>query len=227
MKSNHVTIKVVALALLFGVVAPIGQANSFTLKTGEVLGSDGQVYEGASPDEKGKIIEKAKSSSKTAGIHGNNVFVVVQDSVTFVPLSEIRGKTNESVEQIIIEAVSDTLVNGQLRQLETIEGEEVIASEAEVSAALDEMAASDVAGITDEAIAEITRDAFEGINQSDLKQATEYATQFAAKEAAKVAAAEVVADSLQEIQEAGASAAEVEAFMRDNPAPSGHCDTDC
>jgi len=113
MKHSSKTINLPLMALLCSALLPFSGAGALTLKTGEVLGSDGKIYEGASPAEKSAIIARAKRTSKTAGVHGSNVYVVVEDTVTFVPLSKIRGKTNESVEEIIIEAVSDTLVNGR------------------------------------------------------------------------------------------------------------------
>jgi DNA-directed RNA polymerase specialized sigma54-like protein len=60
------------------------------------------------------------------------------------------------------------------------------ASEEEVTAALNEIMAADVAGIAAKEAAEATREAWKYINPEDLQEATEQAAQFAAQEAAKI-----------------------------------------
>ena len=82
-------------------LALASQANALTLKKGEVLGADGQVYDGASPDQMERIVEQARESGKAGGISGNNVFVVVGEQVTFVPTAELRGLSKESKLNVI------------------------------------------------------------------------------------------------------------------------------
>ena len=48
-------------------------AEALTLKTGEVLGPDGEVYHGASPKEMKALIDRAQSDETPAGLLGNNV----------------------------------------------------------------------------------------------------------------------------------------------------------
>ena len=42
--------------------------NALTFKKGEVLGPDGKVYSGASPEQQEKLIEKAKNGGDMAGV---------------------------------------------------------------------------------------------------------------------------------------------------------------
>lgn len=92
----RLTITVAVLAL--GFVAP---ASALTLKKGEVLGPDGNLYTGASPEQIERLIERAAQDDMPAGVVGNNVFIVVEDKVSFVPVSELSGKTKETQLQVI------------------------------------------------------------------------------------------------------------------------------
>ena len=94
---------VIAMVLISLAMASTAQA--LTFKKGEVLGSDGKTYEGASPEQMDRLIEKAKRSGDRGGVTGNNVFVVVGEDVTFVPVDELRGKTKESQISTIGDAV--------------------------------------------------------------------------------------------------------------------------
>ena len=73
-------------SLFLLMVAPLmvaGSASALTLKSGEVLSSDGKVYSGASPEQKAAIVEQSKiqglfgADGKKAGVRGSNIFVVV------------------------------------------------------------------------------------------------------------------------------------------------------
>ena len=89
---------IAATVLALGFAAP---ATALTFKKGEVLGPDGNVYNGASPEQMDRLIERAAEQDMPAGLVGNNVFVVVEDKVSFVPVSDLRGKTKESQLQVI------------------------------------------------------------------------------------------------------------------------------
>jgi len=89
---------IAAAVLAVGFAAP---ASALTFKTGEVLGPDGNVYTGASPEQLDRLIERAAEQDMPAGVVGNNVFVVVEDQVSFVPVADIAGKTKETQLQVI------------------------------------------------------------------------------------------------------------------------------
>ena len=74
-----------------------GAAEALTLKTGQVLGSDGQVYQGASPQTRQQLINKVHKGGEIAGVTNNNVYVVVGETITFLPLAEIQGLTDGTV----------------------------------------------------------------------------------------------------------------------------------
>jgi hypothetical protein len=89
-------------ALFLLVLAPFivaGGASALTLKSGEVLSSDGKVYSGASPEQRSAIVAQSKSrglfgDGKKAGVRGANIFVVIGEDVVFVPVTDVRGKSN-------------------------------------------------------------------------------------------------------------------------------------
>ena len=86
-------------ALLVGfLVLGAGQATALTLKTGQVLGSDGGVYDGASPEQIERMIENAEredwgGNKRTSGVIGRNLSIVVEEKPVFVPLNDLQGKT--------------------------------------------------------------------------------------------------------------------------------------
>ena len=89
---------ITAAILALGFAAP---ATALTFKKGEVLGPDGNLYTGASPEQVERLIERAADQDLPAGVVGNNVFVVVEDKVSFVPVSELSGKTKETQLEVI------------------------------------------------------------------------------------------------------------------------------
>ena len=95
-----------ALAVMgIGICIGAGPAAGLTLKTGEVMAKDGSIHVGASPRNKANMIANANRRDEPAGVFGNNVYVVVGDSITFVPTLELRGKTKESMVAVVGDAV--------------------------------------------------------------------------------------------------------------------------
>ena len=96
-------------------------AQALTFKKGEVLGSDGQTYQGASPEQMQRLIERAAANDMPAGVVGNNVFVVVGDKVSFVPTSELRGVTKDTQLQIIGDQVVQDITGNENITYEQVE----------------------------------------------------------------------------------------------------------
>ena len=71
-------------------------AMALTFKKGQVLGSDGKIYDGASPEETARLIKNAADGGESAGVRGNNLFVVMDDELVFIPLLDLSGKTKET-----------------------------------------------------------------------------------------------------------------------------------
>lgn len=195
--------------------------SALTFKKGQVLGADGQIYDGASPEVQARLIAKAQDGGKSAGVTGRQLYVVVNDTITFVGLSDLAGKSEETVKEIIVEKVTETVSVALTEKALADAGIDLddAASEEEVQAALASIETADVAGIAAEEAAAATKEAWEGISQDDLAEATAYAAEFAAEEAAKIVAAEDITAQLDELISSGASEEEIAAFEAANPAP--------
>lgn len=165
-----------------------GGAQALTLKSGEVLSSDGQVYAGASPQQKEAIVASSKSSGlfgdgKKAGVRGSNIFVVIGEDVVFVPLTGVRGKSKEQMMDIIAEAAGEQLGPNAPDASDLARGiteEHIEATKEQVTEAL---ASVDI----DEAARAATEAAWEGISTADLEQAIEYIEEHNAQTDAAIA----------------------------------------
>ncbi|MEC8120909.1 MAG: hypothetical protein VX113_03165 [Pseudomonadota bacterium] len=201
--------------------------SALTLKKGQVLGSDGQIHDGASPDVRTRLIARAQDGGKSAGVTAGQLYVVVRDTITFVPITDIAGKSEETVKEIVVEKVTETITEALTEEALAAAGADInlaeeaaeAASEAEVNAALDQIAAADLAGIAAAEAAAATKEAWENINPEDLAEATAYAAEFAAQEAAKIIEHQNIDSQLQDLIDSGASAEQIAEFEANNPAP--------
>ena len=150
-------------------------AGALTLKSGEVLSSDGKVYSGASPDQKAALVAQSKSKGlfggegKKAGVRGSNIFVVVGEDVVFVPMTDVRGKSKEQMMDVIADAAGQQLGSNAPDASDLARGiteEHIEATKEQVSEAL---ASVDI----DEAARAATEAAWEGISTADLEQAVQ------------------------------------------------------
>lgn len=138
----YFTKKLLVLALSM-VVFSHSAAFSLTLKKGQVIGGDGLVYDGASPEQKENLKKVAQSTGKSAGVQGNNVYILVEDEVIFVPVQDIAGKQKETVKSIITATVVNEVTDLDLDvekfsdNIEKLEGD----VEAAISITIEEIVA--------------------------------------------------------------------------------------
>ena len=66
---------------------------ALTFKKGQVLGSDGEIHDGASPAQLEALIRRAEEDGEMAGVSGTNLYVVIDGEVTFV-LRQVRALTS-------------------------------------------------------------------------------------------------------------------------------------
>ena len=194
---NKLQLAFCATLLVFGVSHA---ASALTLKSGQVLSSDGQVYDGASPEQKEALIAKSKekgwfgADGKKSGVQGSNVFIVVQDEVVFVPITEIKGKSKEGVTEVIKNHIVDALMADATAKVIAEEGSidaESLEKFAElandpVTAEIAAQIAEDAAG--DAAMAEALTEATLAVATVDINNAAEVAAAEASYEAAIEAA---------------------------------------
>jgi len=213
---------------LVAILAVPMAASALTFKKGQVLGPDGNLYDGASPAHREKLIEKAQRTGENAGVTGNKLYVVVNETITFVELADLAGKSEEAVKEVVVEKVTETVTDAFTRQAladagvdvdALVEDGELLATEAEIEAALAEIGQSDVAGVAAAEAAAATKEAWANISQEDLQEATQYAAEFAAQEAAKVIEHQNLDSQLQDLIDSGATEEQIDEFMAANPAP--------
>ena len=102
---------VIAVVLMSLAMASTAQA--LTFKKGEVLGSDGKLTAVRHLSRWNDSLN-ARSEDMPAGVvTGNNVFVVVGDEVSFVPVDELRGKTKDTQLQIIGDQVVQDMTGNE------------------------------------------------------------------------------------------------------------------
>ena len=132
------------------------------------------------------------------------------------------------MKEIVVEKVTETvtkvfteqaLAKAGINVEDLADGAEDAASDEEVAAALASIDDADVAGIAAAEAAKATKEAWANISQEDLAEATQYAAEFAAEEAAKVIEHQNIENQLQDLIDSGASEAEIDQYIADNPAP--------
>jgi len=111
-------ISVLALVTVSSLVVA-APSMALTFKKGQVLGADGQLYEGASPEQEEALIKRAEEEGEVAGVSGSNLFVIIEGEITYVPLSEVRGKTKESMKEVI---AAHVLTGAEIGAFAEIEG---------------------------------------------------------------------------------------------------------
>ena len=99
-------------------VCASGSVSALTFKKGQVLGADGEVYDGASPDQEAALIKKAEDEGELAGVAGKNLYVVLEGKITYVPLADVRGKTKAGMKEVIAAHVLSGAEIGQFAELE-------------------------------------------------------------------------------------------------------------
>ena len=107
-------------------------SHALTLKSGQVIGGDGNIYDGASPEKQKNLIANAQNGGDIAGLSGASVYVVVGDTITYVPIGEIRGKTNNRVKEIIGDQVIQNVTGIDTITLSDVENATLLAEEAGV-----------------------------------------------------------------------------------------------
>ena len=110
--------KIIILIFVFG---NIQLSNSLTIKSGQIISSDGKVYEFASPKEKEFLIQNSITYGKSMGVFNNNLFLIIDEKILFIPLQEIITSTDIQITNLVIEKTNLFIKNYNLN-----EGSEVI-----------------------------------------------------------------------------------------------------
>ena len=155
----------------------VSTAQALTLQSGQVIGGDGGVYDGASPEKQQALIEIAKNGGDIAGLTGNSVFVVVGETITYVPVNEIRGKSDERMKEIIGDEVIQNVTGVEDLTLADVENATMLAESTGIP--VDELVTLDsLEGLDPEVIDEIASFSAEtGIDFDNLVAVNEIISQ--------------------------------------------------
>ena len=61
-------------------------------------------------------MQRPSAPGESAGVAGGKLFVVVNDTITFVPLTDLVGKSEEAVKEIVVEKVTETVTESFTQQ---------------------------------------------------------------------------------------------------------------
>ena len=111
--------KIIALCGVLAVMATGAQA--LTLKKGQVIGGDGGIYDGASPEVQENLIANAKRTGKNVGVSAGNVFVIVGEDVTYVSTKDLAGKSKDQMVSVVGDAVVENVTGVEGLTLEEIQ----------------------------------------------------------------------------------------------------------
>ena len=183
-------------------------AQALTLKKGQVIGGDGAIHDGASPEMQSQLVKNAQKTDlfgnkKGAGVVGRNLFVIVEGDAVFVPLSELAGKSKDGLAEVVREYIVSHLVTNMTAKHLAEEGS--IDQET-----LEQFESMDMAN--DEATMQIANEVSE-FAKYDIEKATavleaslNLATVDAANEAAREAAESVFEQAFEAANEVAAEA---------------------
>ena len=82
-------------------------AYGFTIKSGQVLSSDGKVYDFASPAEQQQLREKYEAGGDQVGVFNKNLFIMQDDGIIAVPMGKITGIGKDELNEVINDAFKE------------------------------------------------------------------------------------------------------------------------
>ena len=123
------------MAILGVTVTLSAGAQALSFKSGEVLGPDGNMYVGASPENLKNILSNAKDDDKPADVIGNNIFVIVDDKVTFVPTKDLASKSDDDRLEHIGNKVVENISGVEGLTMESVEAVKELGEEADIDLA--------------------------------------------------------------------------------------------
>ena len=155
----------------------------FTIKSGQVMSSDGEVYDFASPKEKEKLIQKYMESGESKedkiGVMNGNLFIIIDgnvDDIVNIPMGEINGVAKDKMNKVISDAFKNHEVKKVKKYVEMPADEIKDLNAEQISrippAAMSQFSLekieiippSSFVGFKPAHIAEMSTEAFEGIN---------------------------------------------------------------
>ena len=191
--------KIIALCGVLAVMATGAQA--LTLKKGQVIGGDGGIYDGASPEVQENLIANAKRTGKNVGVSAGNVFVIVGEEVTYVSTKDLAGKSKDKMVEVVGNAVVENVTGVEGLTLEEIQE---ISSETGISIENVQIVEQITANFSDEMAEDMIAGIQEAVESSLADQVNEFLSSLTDDEIDLLSRF----SSLEECQAAGAAGCE-------------------
>lgn len=99
MNSNFLKLSVLSVALISS-----GVQADLVIKSGQVIGSDGKIYDGMSPQTAAALAAQAEAGALKTGIINGNFYVILDDVISTVPLRSLSNLEPEERVSLIKES---------------------------------------------------------------------------------------------------------------------------
>ena len=180
----------IAIIALGMVMAFMSASNALTIPSGHVLGPDGNIYEGASPEEIKRILQRGKK----VGTHALSIYIVYNDTVTFIPFTDLRGKSKNDRVELIVQSVTDTVLAEQAARLVPEISEEIDEVLEEATEVVEQVTVQVVAVVQTEVVEQVTE---------QVAQVTEQVAQVAEEVSGEIDRSEIVAQVESDLKNDG------------------------
>ena len=124
-KNRYILLKLFFIIFLLN-VSLIG--NALTIKSGQVISSDGKVYDFASPKEKELLIKKSKTEGKSIGVQNKNLFLVIEEKILHIPIEKIIWSSDNQITNLVEKKIKLFFENNNFYENETIVKERFVLS---------------------------------------------------------------------------------------------------
>ena len=97
-KNRYILLKLFFIIFLLNV--PL-TSKALTIKSGQVISSDGKVYNFASPKEKELLIKKSKIEGKSIGVQNKNLFLIIEEEILHIPIEKIIWSSDTQIINLV------------------------------------------------------------------------------------------------------------------------------
>ena len=124
-KNRYILLKLFFIIFLLNV--PL-ICNALTIKSGQVISSDGKVYNFASPKEKELLIKKSKIEGKSIGVQNKNLFLIIEEKILHIPIEKIVWSSDTQIINLVEKKIKLFFKNNDFDKNETSVKERLVLS---------------------------------------------------------------------------------------------------
>ena len=124
-KNRYILLKLFFIIFLLNV--PL-ISNALTIKSGQVISSDGKVYNFASPKEKELLIKKSKIEGKSIGVQNKNLFLIIEEKILHIPIEKIVWSSDTQIINLVEKKIKLFFKNNDFDKNETSVKERLVLS---------------------------------------------------------------------------------------------------